>query len=156
MNSSSFGSNQPLRLDLDLAKGSLIVNRKKRQTVHSSTTSAILQRKNTEGITDEQMIRIRKTMSKLFEMSPIHLTPEMKKAKAFMIWAEKLPLMQKCNELSLQLQERTLALTTIKESYLRDVVRSHHSSLIFLYFLHFPDPALSLSLPPSRLAFVFI
>jgi hypothetical protein len=136
----------PLRLDLDLNKGSLIVSRK-RETHHSSSTKAILQRKNTEGITDEQIIRIRKTMSRLLEIAPIHLTPEMKKAKAFMIWAEKLPLMQKCDELVSQLRERSFALTTIKESYLRDVVRSCHP---------LPSPTF-FSVPSSlHLAYVFI
>jgi hypothetical protein len=113
----------PIRLDLDLSKGSLIVNRRRHYNGGSGDPRSILQRKNQVGVTDEQIIRIRKTMSRLIELSPVNLTPEMKKAKAFMIWAEKLPLMQKCDELAGQLRERSYALTCIKECYLRDVVR---------------------------------
>jgi hypothetical protein len=113
----------PIRLDLDLSKGSLIVRRRRDFHDGNSETRSILQRKSQVGVTDEQIVRIRKTMARLIELSPINLTPEMKKAKAFMIWAEKLPLMQKCDELVAQLRERSYALTCIKECYLRDVVR---------------------------------
>lgn len=119
---SSTPSTTPIKLELDLHKGSLIVNRKQRDET-STKTRAILQRKTTVGITDEQIIRIRKTMSRLIELAPVTLTPEMKVAKAFMIWADKLPLIQKCDELAAQLRERSYALTTIKECYLRDIVR---------------------------------
>ena len=119
MNQSS--STPIIKLDLEGTKGSLITNRKR--PVSSPTTKLLLERKSFINITDEQLLRIRKTMSRLIELSPISCTPEIKKFKAFLIWSEKLPLIQKCNELKEQLQERSLTLATIRDSYLRDVVR---------------------------------
>ena len=56
------------------------------------------------------------------------LDPERKKLKTsmhkyFHIWSLCLPLNQKCEELGKQLQERNGILQTVRESYLRDVVR---------------------------------
>ena len=46
--------------------------------------------------------------------------------KAFMKWHKVLPLNQKCDELAKILQDRLVAVASIRDSYLRDIVRVKH------------------------------
>ena len=46
--------------------------------------------------------------------------------KAFIKWSKIAPLHRKCDELAAQLQDRITAIASIRDSYLRDVVRVKH------------------------------
>lgn len=64
----------------------------------------------------------RTVLSKLQSLAPRNRDTKILLAKAFITWCDNLPLRDKCNELSKQLQERTEIITTLKESYVRDVL----------------------------------
>lgn len=76
-----------------------------------------------EQMSPEQLRRIRLVMGKLIAMSPPIADDRAKLAKAFVIWAEKLPLFLKCDELRRQFDERGIALEVLRDSYYRDVLR---------------------------------
>jgi hypothetical protein len=113
------GYRRDLSVDVDDGSApSIVVNHRVR-----STRAAELQPTSSGGMSHEQMRRLRYLMSRLQDIAVVPKSDNMLKYKFFMIWAEKFPLYQKCDELAKQLQERTQALTIMKESYLRDVIR---------------------------------
>jgi hypothetical protein len=67
--------------------------------------------------------RYREIISRMITLSPFHRDDKTKLAYAFLKWSHTLSLHDKCDELGKQLQERTSVLTTLKESYVRDVIR---------------------------------
>mmetsp|Transcript_6292 Transcript_6292/g.10278 ORF Transcript_6292/g.10278 Transcript_6292/m.10278 type:complete len:1525 (+) Transcript_6292:40-4614(+) len=70
----------------------------------------------------EQLRRLRLVMGKLIAMSPPVADDRAKLSRAFVVWAEKLPLYLKCNELRKQFDERGIALEVLRDSYYRDVL----------------------------------
>lgn len=74
-------------------------------------------------LSHEALRRLRHIMARLQEIGPTRRTDIMLMTRAFLVWAEKFPLYQKCDELAKQLQERSETMTILKESYLRDVIR---------------------------------
>ena len=46
--------------------------------------------------------------------------------KAYIKWSKMLPLIQKCDELGKQLHERLLVVSSLRESYFRDVLCVKH------------------------------
>lgn len=108
-----------LSVDVDDDAGPAIVIHHRQRAARMS----VLEPTSNAGVPHDQMIRLRKLMALLNDITPVPKTDNMLKAKAFLLWAEKLPLYQKCDELAKQLQERSQTLTIIKESYLRDVIR---------------------------------
>ena len=63
--------------------------------------------------------------------SPFDRNKKIIMLKAFIKWAKQIPLHQKCDELAYQLQDRLTAIASIRDSYLRDVVRvKYHLSKV--------------------------
>lgn len=108
-----------LSFDVDSSEApAIVVNHRIR-----SSRANVLEPTSNGGMSHESMRRLRQIMAHLQELAVVPRTDSMLKYRAFLIWAEKYPLYQKCDELAKQLQERTHALIIMKESYLRDVVR---------------------------------
>ena len=53
---------------------------------------------------------------------PVRRIQKSNLARAFVMWKQNLPVLDKCEELGRQLQERTAALNVLRDCYLRDVV----------------------------------
>jgi hypothetical protein len=75
--------------------------------------------------TEEQVWvrRVHATVSKLHLFDPARKTLKTRLTKCFYRWSMCLPLEQKCVELARQLQERNHILDSVRESYVRDVIK---------------------------------
>ena len=75
--------------------------------------------------TEEQLWvrRVHATVSKLHLFDPARKTLKTRLTKCFYRWNLCLPLEQKCTELDRQLQERNQMLDSVRESYVRDVIK---------------------------------
>ena len=75
-------------------------------------------------------------LTKLFiilNRDPVRKVQNATLMKALVMWRDKYPLMEKCNEIGRQIQERMRALSVVRECYLRDVVAiKHHLERILL------------------------
>ena len=70
--------------------------------------------------------------------SPFERNKKIILLKSFIKWAKQIPLHQKCDELAGQLKDRLVAIASIRDSYLRDVVRvNYHLSKVKEF--KFPD-----------------
>jgi hypothetical protein len=67
--------------------------------------------------------RMEISLTKLVQFDPQRRKAKDNLARYFQRWAMALPLYQKCDELGLQLRERNRALQSIREAYVKDVLR---------------------------------
>jgi hypothetical protein len=67
--------------------------------------------------------RMEISLTKLVQFDPQRRKAKDNLARYFQRWALALPLYQKCDELGLQLRERNRALQSVREAYVKDVLR---------------------------------
>jgi len=58
----------------------------------------------------------------ILQKDPVRKINNISLMRAFVAWKDNKPVLDKCDELGRQLQERTKALQTLRDCYLRDVI----------------------------------
>ena len=107
---------------LSISNESLTIMERQRQR-HKRLSLLEMTSNEKSGMGHAWVTRARLVLGKFMDHDPVKKDQKIALLRAFLIWSERLPLYQKCNELGRQLQERHLMLTTVKDSYIRDVIR---------------------------------
>ena len=122
MASPYLSDNRDLYASLSLSNDSASIMERQRQR-HKRLSLLEMTSNEKSGMAHAWITRARQVLGRFIEHDPVKKDKKIALLRAFLIWSERLPLYQKCNELGRQLQERHLMLTTVKDSYIRDVIR---------------------------------
>jgi hypothetical protein len=78
------------------------------------------------NLTDKQFSRFKEILIKISSIDPYERHRPFLQMKAFVTWSRCIALIRKCDELNIQLRERTLLFQSIRDSYNRDVISVRH------------------------------